>query len=328
MRHIERNQLGGPTMKRFSLLAALAIFPLTGCIADTQQLDEEPIAQASSALTEEDGLVLSSAGTARLPCDGCLGGYVEVRKADAFGVWDGGASIELAEHGPYDIAGDTPIGFAKGENVNALHWGTDYVVASTAGNATIRGMNVKGGDLVKLATDSHDAEVVFTGSHHFKKSTTKIDAVYQWDAACTDETLPGDCRWALSTTATARVGADEFKVRAGDVFLYNADTHEVEVLLVDIKNGPLVSGRCKTEKSEQIDGFHVMADGTYLISTGGTTHMGPCDDLERYTDGDVIQFNPMVPNDPGTRYFAEATYQKNSGASGANEETDAVTVRP
>jgi len=326
-------------MKRFSLLAALAIFPLTGCIADTQELGDEPVAQATSALTEADGLVLSTAGTARVPCDDCLRGYLEVRKADAFAVWDGNASLELAEQGPYEIPGDAVVGMAKGENINALHWGEDYVIVSTASSATIRGMSVKGGDLVKIDTAyPYGAEVVFTGSQHFKKSNTKIDAVYQWDASCTDDTLTEDCRWALSTTATAHVGAAEFKVRSGDVILYNADTHVVEDVLIDIEDGPLVSKRCKPEKREQIDGFHVMADGTYLVSTGGTTNMVvsntdtsdiACDELElrRYTDGDVISFHPSDPEGTNERFFAEATYEKNSGASGANEETDAVTIR-
>jgi len=41
-------------MRPFSLVAALAIFPLPRCIADIQELDDEPIADLCNALTSEE----------------------------------------------------------------------------------------------------------------------------------------------------------------------------------------------------------------------------------------------------------------------------------
>lgn len=311
---------------------ALLLTIASGAAACTAPVAEEAVGTAEAELTYADpALVLSTAGKAKLECQDCLRSELDITDGDLVEVWvdefhDHQAEILVAEQSAYEApmqAGDPIPGFPKSEDIDAVHWGASYVLVSTNGAATIQGLDVKGGDLVRIETTSpYEASVVFVGAHHFKKGSTKIDALYEF----------ADGRYALSIHRDDKVGKDEVPMRKGDVFVYDPVDREVDELLIDIESGVFKSsctrsGRVKADKSEQIDGFHIH-NGKYLVSTGGATHMGNCGTLIKYEDGDVIEFDPASPNTYNRLLFDEDEFRKNNGNYGANEEVDAITIRP
>jgi len=330
------------------LFTVLAAALLTTACGEAPQEEWSVSSHEMSLRHANERIVLSTAMTARVPCAGadCLRANFTVSKGEVFEYWTAAENTDTAQtllrdQRPYDAADDDApaFGFHRGANINAIHWEASSVVLSTSGNGSIRDLDVKGGDLVRLrfetdldgdgAADAPEVEKIFTGIDHFAGAGTKIDAVYGWpngqDGYCAD---PDHVCWAMSTLRNAKVGGHETRVLRGDVFLYNQTLRTVETFLVDAESGIFSKKNCKADKGEQVDGFHVLPNGNYLLSVGSTTRMGACDALEKYTDGDVIEYAPAQGETGHALYLSESVFLRGSGAQGANEEVDAISVRP
>ena len=82
----------------------------------------------------------------------------------------------------------------------------------------------------------------------------------------------------ISTEASAKLGGLSFE--DGDVVEYNPTTHAASVFFDE---GLFSNG-------EDVDAFHLLGNGNYLLSTTGSATLGGLS----FEDGDIIEYNPTL----------------------------------
>lgn len=227
-------------------------------------------------VTTPTPIVLSTAGTATL-------GGTTFENEDAVAFTSTATTI------PFD--GSTI--FAGNENIDAFHFiDSDNVLLSTTGNASIGTTSFRDEDVVQYTFSTGVATIIFDGSTIFS-GNEDIDAVYQIDA---DTIL-------ISTMEPAAIGGNNYQ-----------DNVMIQYTLSTGANSEFFDLQNYTAGGSDIDGFHILPNGNYLVSTDNTETIGAL----TFEDEDVIELDIGTPG--VTLYFdGDANYS-------ADEETDAVSL--
>ena len=160
---------------------------------------------------------------------------------------------------------------------------------STAGNATIGGLTFRDGDIARYDTVTGVATLYFNEDNF--SANEDVDSLY---------ILPNG-NILLSTLNGATLGGLTF--RDGDVVQYNPLTNTATLFFSE----DLFSNNVN------VDGFSVLANGHYIISTVGNATLGGL----TFRDGDLAEYNPVTGT--ASLFFNEDLFS-------ANEDIDAVHV--
>jgi len=204
---------------------------------------------------------------------------------------DDGVSYDSAT-GAFSVefAGDDI--FTGSENIDALSRDGSAYLISTSTDATINGLAVRDGDLVRWDPVT-DSTTVLLSEDLFSGANEDIDAAHLFD----DGTL------ALSTTSSATLGGLTFRSR--DVVLYDP--------LADLAS-LLWDGDLFDTASENIDAATLTGSGLLALSSStDATVQGVA-----VLDGDLWSYNPTTG--AVSIIFAEATF------NGSTEDLDAAHI--
>ncbi|HVN37132.1 MAG TPA: PEP-CTERM sorting domain-containing protein [Myxococcota bacterium] len=163
------------------------------------------------------------------------------------------------------------------------------VYLSTAGNATIGGLTFRSGDIARYDTVTGVA-TLYLSEDNFS-ANENIDSLY----------IQPNGNILLSTVNGATLGGLTF--RDGDIVQYNPLTNSATLFFSE----NLFSNNVN------IDGFSVLANGHYIISTTGNATLGGL----TFRDGDLAEYNPVTGT--ASLFFSENLFS-------ANEDIDAVHV--
>jgi hypothetical protein len=180
--------------------------------------------------------------------------------------------------------------FTSDENVDAVHMiANGHILLSTAVGAVLGGLTLRDGDVVEY-DPVNDIATVFFNEDLFL-SGGNIDAFAILDngnlvlSTALDDTLAG------------------LLFRDGDLIEYDPVGGTASLFL----NEDLFVS------DEDIDGVHVLSDGTIILSTQDNASIGGL----IFLDGDLVRYDST--SDTATLYFAEATF-------GTGENVDGVFV--
>ena len=177
--------------------------------------------------------------------------------------------------------------FGETRNLNAVDiLPNDDIVLSVqdSGNSTIGGQVFEDGDLVRYTPATDTAVRIFQEDLSFVGS----EDIFAVDVLANGHIL-------LSTQGEATIGLLTFD--AGTLVDFDPVTGTaVEFFDVDT---------IFDEDNENVDGFHVTANGHYLISTTGSARRAVEDftGANSFQDGDIIQYDPV--GNVTSRFFSE-----------------------
>lgn len=180
--------------------------------------------------------------------------------------------------------------FAADENVDAVHiLANQHILLSTAVGASLAGLTFRDGDVVEYDPVNDSATVFF--NENLFLSGGNIDAFAILDNG----------NLVLSTALDDTLAGVLF--RDGDLIEYDPMGGTASLFLSE---DLFVA-------DEDIDGVHVLSDGTIILSTQDNASIGGL----IFLDGDLVRYDPN--SDTATLYFAEALF-------GTGENVDAVFV--
>lgn len=123
----------------------------------------------------------------------------------------------------------------------------------------------------------------------------------------------------LTTTANVHVGTNDLLIRNGDVALYDSVT-QIATLAFDRSN--FRTGGGTPGAVGNVDAFHVLSDGTFLLSTDNNEWLGS--NMQYVRPGDIVQYDGAT--DTASIYFDQDNFRTYNGNNGAWENVDAVHV--
>jgi len=222
----------------------------------------------------------------------------------------------------YDIASDTGKIYFNGtsmlqdivgndEDINAIHRYADgKLVLSTKHNTSIAGVSFDDKDLVQYDPFTNTALKIFDGASMLSahsvngSSDTDIDAAY----------VRSNGNIIFSTAKDQRMLGMDFL--RGDLVEYNPFLSTASIFF-DSSTYMSIG----TASTINIDGFHLLSNGNYLLSTSSSgTGIGG---LTGLSDADIVEYNPS--SNLASIYFAGSTFLPN--ASG-DEDINAISVVP
>lgn len=165
------------------------------------------------------------------------------------------------------------------------------IYLSTDSGATIGGLTIFDGDIARYDTASGVATLYF--NENLFSANEQVDSIHIRDNG----------NILLSTTTSATLGGLTFG--AGDVAEYNPNTNTASLFFAETHFA----------SSANIDGFTVLANGNYVISTNATEILAGV----TFRNGDLIEYNPVT--DTATIFLSENLFS-------ADEDIDAVYVMP
>jgi len=193
---------------------------------------------------------------------------------------------------------------------------TVYLTTRDTTDITLAGVTFARGDIVAYNTETVSASLFFNGRQYFRDwhgdtgGVENIDALYVYS----------DGRMLLSTDSTARLGQTPLKFDPGDVVLFDMVTDTASIFLPGDGGDSVFRKRNWSQgASEDVDAFHLMANGHYLLSTNGDARLG--DNHLRIKPGDIVEYDPV--NDEASVYFDSTLFRK---ANGDPQRADAVNV--
>lgn len=220
-------------------------------------------------------------------------GTVSVLSTDAAATL-GGLSFSDGDLVSYDDVTDTATllfdesAFSASEDVDAVHiLANGNILLSTTTGATLGGLTFRDGDVVAYDALS-DSAVLFFDEDLFV-SNANVDAL----------AVLANGHLVLSTADSNTLAGLAF--RDGDLIEYDPVGNVASLFLDE----DLFTA------DEDIDGVHVLADGTIILSTGNGATIGGL----TFRDGDLIRYDPVT--DTSTLEFDEDAFT-------GNEDVDAV----
>jgi hypothetical protein len=163
---------------------------------------------------------------------------------------------------------------------------------STANGATIGGLTFRDGDIARYDTVTGVATLYFSEDNFSQDEN--IDSLY---------ILPNG-NILLSTVNGATLGGLTF--RDGDVVQYNPFTNTASIFF----NEDLFSNNAN------VDGFSVLANGHYIISTVDTETLGGVN----FRDGDLVDYNPVTGT--ASLFFNEDLFAQDEDVDGVQVLAD------
>jgi hypothetical protein len=165
------------------------------------------------------------------------------------------------------------------------------IIVSTSNGATLGGLTFRDGDLVRYDTVANTATLFF--DEDLFAQDEQVDAFQ----------LLANGHLLLSTSNNATLGGLAFG--DGDVVDYDP--------LADLAT--LLFAESLFSNAANVDGFQLLANGHYLISTAANETLGGL----AFRDGDLVDYDPI--NDIATLFLAETIFT-------ANENIDAFSLLP
>ena len=205
---------------------------------------------------------------------------------------------------------DGAAGFGEARNLNAVDvLQNDDIVLSVqdSGNSTIGGQVFEDGDLVRYTPSTNTAVRIFEEDLSFSGS----EDIYAVDVLPNGHIL-------LSTQGEATIGLLTFD--AGTLVDFDPLTGTaVEFFDVDT---------LFDDDNENVDGFHLLANGHYLISTNGSARraVDGFTGANAFLDGDIIEYDPIAG--VASRFFSEALFtdDEDINALAILEETGSTPI--
>jgi len=180
--------------------------------------------------------------------------------------------------------------FGEARNLNVVDiLANDDIVLSVqdSGNSTLGGQVFEDGDLVRYTPATDTAVRIFQEDLSFAGS----EDIFAVDVLPNGHIL-------LSTQGDATIGLLSFD--AGTL----VDFDPVTGTAVEFFNVDTIFD----DDNENVDGFHITADGHYLISTTGSARRASEDFTggNSFQDGDIIQYDPV--GNVTSRFFSESAF--------------------
>jgi hypothetical protein len=166
------------------------------------------------------------------------------------------------------------------------------IYLSTDSGATIGGLTIFDGDIARYDTASGVATLYF--DENLFSANEQVDSIHIRDNG----------NILLSTTTSATLGGLTFG--AGDVAQYNPNTNTATLFFAE----------SNFASTANIDGFTVLANGHYVLSTTATEILAGV----TFRNGDLIEYDPGTGT--ASIFFDENLF------GGADEDIDAVYVMP
>ena len=172
----------------------------------------------------------------------------------------------------------------------------ETIFLTTTATETFGGISVRDGDIAEYDTDTDTATIFF--DEDLFAANEEVDA---FQVISQDVVL-------LSTLGAAELGGLSFT--AADIVQYNFTTG----VATEFFSGSLFSA------TENINAFHVLNDGTILISTTTAASLGGVS----FTDGDIVRYNPM--GNTATPFFDEDLFAANEDIDGLYRNPDGTLL--
>lgn len=183
---------------------------------------------------------------------------------------------------------------------------TVYLTTRDTTQITLAGVTFERGDIVEYDTVADTASLFFSGRQYFRDSDGDTGVVENIDAL---DIYP-DGRILLSTDSTARLGASPLKFEPGDVVLFDMATDTASLFFDGYNTGSLFrKSGWGLGQSEDVDAFHLMDNGHYLLSTSGDARLGA--NHVSFKPGDIVEYDPV--NDLASVYFASTRFRTSGG---------------
>jgi len=183
---------------------------------------------------------------------------------------------------------------------------TMYLTTRDTSKITLAGVTFERGDIVEYDTVAGTASLFFSGRQYFRNSdgdtgvAENIDALYVYP----------DGRMLLSTDSTARLGASTLKFEPGDVVLFDMAADTASLFFDGNGTGSLFrTSGWNRGATEDVDAFHLMDNGHYLLSTSGDARLGA--NHVSLKPGDIVEYDPV--NDLASVYFASTLFRTAGG---------------
>jgi hypothetical protein len=188
--------------------------------------------------------------------------------------------------------------FAAEENVDAVFLlSNGNILLSTAGDATLGGLNFEPEDLVEYNIGSNVASLFFDGDAEFTLAEENIVGVWVF----------GNGNILLTTFDDASLGGQAFEPE--DLVLYNPVSNVASIFF---------DGDAEfTLAEEEIDAFSLLANGNLILSTRSAASLGGL----AFQPDDLVEYNPVTN-------VASLFFNGDLEFAATNENIDAVFAIP